>query len=114
MEFDTWESYFYADTVDPLTGIGTLRNLFDERDVPTLDRLEYAETMRRQRQLMAGEVEVPRTYDAEHVRAIHRHLFQDVYPWAGEYRTINMAKGPGRSFGDVRTGELGDYLRDVH
>jgi len=26
-------------------------------------------------------------------RAIHRHLFQDVYDWAGEDRTVDMAKG---------------------
>ncbi|HWA62657.1 MAG TPA: Fic family protein [Caulobacteraceae bacterium] len=27
-----------------------------------------------------------------HYRAIHRHLFQDVYPWAGRYRTVRMTK----------------------
>ncbi|MCD5348442.1 Fic family protein [Agromyces sp. S2-1-8] len=32
-------------------------------------------------------------YDTEHWRAIHRHLFQDVYPWAGDLRTVNIAKG---------------------
>lgn len=26
-------------------------------------------------------------------RAIHRHIFQDVYDWAGEYRSVTMAKG---------------------
>jgi cell filamentation protein len=28
-----------------------------------------------------------------HYRRIHRHLFQDVYRWAGRYRTIRTAKG---------------------
>jgi cell filamentation protein len=28
-----------------------------------------------------------------HLRAIHRHLFQDVYAWAGRYRTIRISKG---------------------
>ena len=27
-----------------------------------------------------------------HYRTIHQHLFQDVYPWAGRYRTVRMAK----------------------
>lgn len=32
-------------------------------------------------------------FDPKHYRALHRHLFQDVYEWAGEYRTIRTAKG---------------------
>jgi cell filamentation protein len=28
-----------------------------------------------------------------HYRAIHRHLFRDVYTWAGHIRTIRIAKG---------------------
>lgn len=27
-----------------------------------------------------------------HYRAVHHHLFQDVYDWAGEYRNIRIAK----------------------
>lgn len=107
--FDTWESYFY-----PPPHSDTLRNLFDERDPRVLGRLEYAETFERQRELLAGEVAIARTYDAQHVRAIHRHLFQDVYPWAGEYRTVEMFKGVGRGFAEVRSGEVDRYLADVH
>jgi len=32
-------------------------------------------------------------FDVAHLRAIHRHLFQDVYAWAGELRTVEIAKG---------------------
>jgi cell filamentation protein len=32
-------------------------------------------------------------FDPTHYRTIHHHLFQDVYDWAGEYRTIRIAKG---------------------
>jgi len=28
-----------------------------------------------------------------HLRAIHRYLFQDVFPWAGEFRVVNISKG---------------------
>ena len=28
-----------------------------------------------------------------HYRAIHRHLFQDVYVWAGKPRTVRISKG---------------------
>lgn len=30
---------------------------------------------------------------AEGYRAIHRHIFQDVYDWAGQYRSVAIAKG---------------------
>lgn len=38
--------------------------------------------------------EVPASYDLTGLTAIHRHLFQDVYPWAGRIRTTNAAQGP--------------------
>ena len=36
-------------------------------------------------------------FDPTHYCAVHHHLFQDVYSWAGAYRTVNTAKG-GSSF----------------
>jgi cell filamentation protein len=37
---------------------------------------------------------IPRGFfDLVHLRAIHRHLFQDVYDWAGELRTVEIFKG---------------------
>ena len=112
-QFDSWESYFYPDTIDPDTGIGTLRNLYEERDARVLSRMEYTDTTVRAVQLGNGEVEIPRTFDGAHLRAIHGHLFQDVYEWAGEYRTVEMSKGPGRGFGEVRSGEVDRYLSDA-
>ena len=32
-------------------------------------------------------------YDLSYLRAIHRVLFRDVYPWAGELRTVDISKG---------------------
>jgi cell filamentation protein len=32
-------------------------------------------------------------FDAAHLREIHRYLFQDVFPWAGELRVVNISKG---------------------
>lgn len=110
--FDNWESYFYPETFDPVTKSGTLRNLFDERDVGTLGRLEYVETSARAAELRLRPALIRHTYDAAHVRAIHRYLFQDVFEWAGEYRTVNTSKGPNE-FADVRGG-IDSYLADVH
>ncbi|MDI2111728.1 Fic/DOC family protein [Commensalibacter nepenthis] len=32
-------------------------------------------------------------FDLAHSRAIHKTIFQDVYPWAGEVRKVNISKG---------------------
>lgn len=32
------------------------------------------------------------SFDAEHYKAIHRHLFGDLYSWAGTFRTVNLSK----------------------
>lgn len=32
-------------------------------------------------------------YDFEHLKAIHRYIFQDLYEWAGKVRTVEIGKG---------------------
>lgn len=112
-EHERWASYFYPETYDPGSMQGTLRNLLGERDAAVLAAVEHAEVQDRQRELLSGEAVVPRSYDAAHVRAIHRHLFQDVYAWAGEYRTVNIFKGTPVGFADVESGQIDRYLGDV-
>lgn len=53
-----------------------------------LERFETAMTFAR------SEEPLPRgRLSATHYRAIHRHLFQDVYDWAGKDRTVRLLKG---------------------
>ena len=69
-------------------GTRTLINLLDIRD---RDELEDCERL-----LTANRLEtLPRRFavTANGYRQIHRYLFQDLYPWAGRYRTVNIAKG---------------------
>ena len=69
-------------------GTDVLRNKAGIRDPARLDvfeRLMYAQRAREG---------VPRgRFDLAHLKAIHRHLFQDVYDWAGEIRTVGLSKG---------------------
>lgn len=39
------------------------------------------------------DVPVAGTFDLDHLRTIHRRLFGDLYAWAGELRTVPIAKG---------------------
>ena len=31
-------------------------------------------------------------FDFEHLRNIHKYIFQDIYSWAGKIRTVDIAK----------------------
>lgn len=107
--FDSWESYFYPETIDA-EGNGTLCNLRDYRDAEQLRRWEYRETWKREDELRSGAVPVARTYDAEHLRSIHRHLFGRVYEWAGQERTIAISKGPVNF---AAGGDIGRHLEEA-
>ena len=36
---------------------------------------------------------VPPSYDLSHLCAIHHRVFGDIYDWAGQLRTVAIAKG---------------------
>lgn len=74
--------------IDPDTGI--LRNLVGARTQAELDRAEADLTAVRAIELI-DRPPAP-TGDLDELRGIHRALFQDVYDWAGEIRTIDMRK----------------------
>ncbi len=104
--FDSWESYFY-----PPPHADTLRNLPGILDPRELAQFEYTAVAARQRLLAMDPSLANGLFDAAHVRRLHRYLFQDMYEWAGDCRTQNMA---ARDFADVTTGEIDAYLTDVH
>ncbi|MDT4853357.1 putative adenosine monophosphate-protein transferase fic [compost metagenome] len=44
--------------------------------------------------IAASEIEfIPPPYDLASLKRIHRQLFQDIYDWAGELRTVDISKG---------------------
>jgi len=69
-----------------------LRNLRGITSKREMDRLEAEEQYRTLQECIT-------TYDrghrftAEDIRAMHRSWLGDVYPWAGNYRKVNVAKG---------------------
>jgi cell filamentation protein len=91
-----------AGKTDPYVYSGTevLKNLREIRDRGTLERFERRVTAIRIAQLATEGRPVAAT--VEHFRSIHRHVFQDVYAWAGELRTVNIARGETR-FAPVQT-----------
>ena len=83
---------------DPYTYSGTdvLRNIPDIRDSQRLRSFEANATTARLAELDANPLKG--RFDSAHLQAIHKYIFQDVYSWAGEFRTVNISKG-GHLFG---------------
>ncbi len=79
------DSYCYPGTI-------VLKNRANLRTQSDLDFFEGEATAQRFAEpLPSGK------FDSRHLRAIHRHLFRDVYTWAGALRTVRIWKG-GSSF----------------
>lgn len=78
---------------DPYVYPGTdvLRNLPDIRHVGQLREFESLATFKRILELEYKPLSG--AFDVEHLQNVHRHIFQDVYSWAGEFRTVNIGKG---------------------
>ena len=74
--------------LDPETDL--LRNKVGARTRATLDEAEGDLSFARLVQLMDRPVRP--TGDLDELRAIHRHLFQDIYDWAGQLRTVDIRK----------------------
>jgi|SRR3989344_2865233 len=74
------DSYCYEGTT-------ILKNIPSIRDQAILDAFEAAMSAQRSDEPLPSG-----TLDTTHYCAIHRHLFQDVYEWAGEFRTVRISK----------------------
>lgn len=74
---------------DPYCYKGTLvlKNKLRSRDAETLEAFELEMSS-----LRADEPLPHGRFGPAHYRAVHRHLFQDVYAWAGKYRTVRTGK----------------------
>lgn len=82
--FRTWDDYF-------IPGTSVLRNKFTrpgmplgETDPQKLQSLEELASNVRLQELF--DKPIAGSFDYPHMKAIHRHLFQDVYEWAGQER----------------------------
>jgi len=90
------DSYKYIDLdyiyTDPETGV--LRNLADISDPDVLLFFESVAFAKRIQELYEKPIKIK---GADSLLSIHRHLFQDVYSWAGKRRKVEISKA-GKQF----------------
>ncbi len=86
------DKYKYIDPefiyTDPETGV--LRNLADITDHDLLILLETGATSKRMNELLEQPIKIK---NSTTLFDIHKYLFQDIYQWAGQPRTVEISKG---------------------
>ena len=92
-ESQRWEGYLDPDLYDASIGEYVLRNKVGATNCDELRAREDQAVAIRLTTLRTQNI--PETLDMDGLRAIHQHLFQDVYEWAGEPRTVVVNKGSG-------------------
>ncbi|WP_263373346.1 Fic/DOC family protein [Granulicella aggregans] len=97
-------------TNDPHSELGNAcpRNLFKLTNYADLHALEAPLVFTR-----IGEMRdrgVTGDFDTAHLLDIHKYLFQDVFPWAGELRVVDISKG-NTNFGPAM--QIGSALHEL-
>jgi cell filamentation protein len=89
LQFGICRRVTYATGQDPLCYPGTivLRNKANIRDQAELDAFELEMFLTRSIEPVTGH-----SFSQSRYLALHFHLFQDVYDWAGRIRTIRIGK----------------------
>ena len=84
-------SRYDADDVYCFPGTAVLKNKAGITDQDLLDEYEGDFTAIRLLELTQSPVEG--SFDLAHLCKIHQYLFQDVYEWAGEVRSVDIIRG---------------------
>ena len=92
-------SRYDADDTYCIPGTAVLKNKAGITDQDQLDEYEGDFTAIRLIELTQNPVEG--SFDLVHLCKIHQYLFQDVYEWAGEIRSVDITRGESR-FCNVR------------
>ena len=100
--YDGSDTYVYP-------GTEVLRNLAGIQEQTVLDKFEADITAVRILEIINNPI--AGAFDLKHLCAIHHHIFQDIYDWAGQIRTVDISRGASRfaNFGLIEpylTGKL--------
>ena len=77
-------------TDDYYEGTNCLINKFNIQNEEQLAKIEASITLAKTAELERNPIST--TFDFEHYKQIHRYLFEDLYEWAGNVRTVDISK----------------------
>ena len=99
-----WKEYFYP-------GTNVLINNLDIKDREHLKEIESTFTFERLLELQKSPIDIG--YGKDNLNKIHEYLFEDIYPFAGKYRKVNMLKERGAFLFIDRPEEIDVALDDL-
>ena len=76
-------------------GTDVLINRLNIQEADALDEAEARFTSERYRNYQSVCISVS-DFSFDHLKFLHKHLFQDLYDWAGEVRDVDISKGNTR------------------
>jgi fido (protein-threonine AMPylation protein) len=95
-----------------IPGTGVIKNKLGIMDPADLSRAAADSTALRIAELHASPVRGG--FDSAHLQAIHHHIFQDLYDWAGELRPIDAGNVPAPQVEKSLNGILDRLSRENH
>lgn len=106
MDDERWNSYF-------LPGTDVLKNKIGIDNNDELKQFEKENSTKKLIELYLNPI--TGKFDAKHLCNIHKFIFEDIYDFAGQYRTVNMGKEYTSSFCDYHLIEnnLNELLSDI-
>jgi cell filamentation protein len=95
-----------------IPGTGVLRNKLGITDPAALSRAAMDSTVLRLAELQATPLRGG--FDSTHLQAIHHHIYQDLYDWAGELRSIDAGNVPATQVEKSLNSVLDRLSRENH
>ncbi|MBO5283184.1 MAG: Fic family protein [Lachnospiraceae bacterium] len=94
-------------------GSSVLKNKLGIREQDKLEDAEADYVVFRLKEIVMNPI--PGSYDTEHFLRMHKHIFQDLYDWAGEPRIISIYKEEDVLGGlSVEYSDPFDIVSDIH
>ncbi len=95
-----------------IPGTGVLRNKLGITDSAVILKATTDSTVLRLAELHASPIRG--AFDSAHLQAIHHHLYQDLYDWAGELRSIDAPNLPASQVEKSLNNVLDRLARENH
>ena len=99
-----WREYFYP-------GSNVLINNFNITNYDKLKEIEATHSFERLMELRKDPLD--EEIDKKRLNGIHKYLFEDIYPFAGEYRKVNMLKEKGTFLFIEKPKDIDDNLNNL-
>ena len=99
-----WMKYYYP-------GTNVIFNNFGIKDYEMLKEVEATNSFKRLLELQDKPIDM--NFDKNHLNEINKYLFEDLYPFAGKYRDVNMPEDYGEFLEINHPQDIGRYLDDL-